>query len=120
MVQPHTNLLSNDEKLRSLPFGGVQGVTADGVVSYSSDYDTVDETQYPNRKAFRSYYDGVYMGYKWQCVEFARRWLYINKGQTFNDVAMAYEIFKLRSIRDVVNNTELPLNAFANGVASSP
>ena len=120
MVQPHTKLLSNDEKLRSLPFGGVQGVTADGVVSYSSDYDTVDETQYPNRKAFRSYYDGVYMGYKWQCVEFARRWLYINKGQIFNDVAMAYEIFKLRSIRDVVNNTELPLNAFANGSLRRP
>nr|WP_254700783.1 glutathionylspermidine synthase family protein [Paraglaciecola mesophila] len=92
----------------------------DGVVSYSSDYDSVDENHYPNRKAFRSYYDGIYMGYKWQCVEFARRWLYINKGQIFNDVAMAYEIFKLRSIRDVVNNVELPLNAFANGAKRRP
>lgn len=103
-----------------LPFGTVQGITVDGVVAYSSDYDTIDEAQYPDRKAFRSYYDGIYMGYKWQCVEFARRWLYINLGLIFNDVSMAYEIFKLRSIRDVINHTELPLFAFANGSLRHP
>ncbi|WP_166425257.1 glutathionylspermidine synthase family protein [Paraglaciecola sp. 20A4] len=120
MPQPHSKSMSLEEKAHSLDFGKVQGTTADGVVSYSSDYDTVDDAIYPNRKAFRSYYDGIYMGYKWQCVEFARRWLYINLGHIFNDVSMAYEIFKLRSIRDVVNNVELPLNAFANGSLRRP
>tara|TARA_R110002153_G_scaffold75341_1_gene194990 strand:- start:218 stop:2140 length:1923 start_codon:yes stop_codon:yes gene_type:complete len=120
MSQPHSKSMSLDEKAHSLAFGKVQGTTANGVVSYSSDYDTVDDAIYPNRKAFRSYYDGIYMGYKWQCVEFARRWLYINLGHIFNDVSMAYEIFKLRSIRDVVNNIELPLNAFANGSVRRP
>ncbi|GAC33153.1 glutathionylspermidine synthase family protein [Paraglaciecola polaris] len=120
MLQPHTKSLSINDKAHSLPFGAIQGTTAEGVVSYSSDYDSVDGSQYPNRKAFRSYYDGIYMGYKWQCVEFARRWLYINLGLVFNDVSMAYEIFKLRAIRDVVNSTELPLNAFANGSLRRP
>jgi glutathionylspermidine amidase/synthetase len=107
-------------KPHSLSFGAVQGVTIEGVIAYSSDYDSVNEAQYPDRKAFRSYYDGIYMGYKWQCVEFARRWLYINLGLIFNDVSMAYEIFKLRSIRDVINHTELPLHAFANGSLRHP
>ena len=33
------------------------------------------------------------MGYKWQCVEFVRRYLYLNHGMVFTDVGMAYEIF---------------------------
>ena len=40
----------------------------------------------PNRHAYRSYVDGIYMGHKWQCVEFARRWLYLNTGWIFDDV----------------------------------
>jgi glutathionylspermidine amidase/synthetase len=60
------------------------------------------------------------MGYKWQCVEFARRWLYLNKGYIFDDVAMAYNIFDLRSVRDIKTNCRLPLNAFANGNKKHP
>ena len=106
----------NAELLFGLPLGVAKG----GVTSYSSDYETVNETEYPNRSAFRSYHDGIYMGYKWQCVEYARRWLYINKGLIFNDVTMAYEIFKLTSIRDVTNNQELPLCSFKNGSQRHP
>ena len=54
-------------------FGELLGYAPGNVAVYSSDYDTADETIYPNRSAYRSYLDGIYMGYKWQCVEFARR-----------------------------------------------
>ena len=108
------------QTIYDLPFGTELGRSQGSVVSYSSDYDSADEVQYPNRSAYRSYVDGIYMGYKWQCVEFARRWLYINKGYIFNDVSMAYEIFKLRSVRDISNKVELPLNAFKNGSVRHP
>ena len=49
----------------STPFGTLLGVAEGGVCSYSSDYETAKETEYPNRAAYRSYYDGIYMGYKW-------------------------------------------------------
>jgi glutathionylspermidine amidase/synthetase len=101
-------------------FGTLLGVSAGGVCSYSSDYETANETEYPNRSAYRSYYDGIYMGYKWQCVEFARRWLYVNKGYIFNDVSMAYEIFNLKDVREVQSNTTLPLKAFKNGSLRHP
>ncbi len=102
------------------PFGGILGYAPGNVPAYSSDYATAVADEYPNRRAYRSYYDGIYMGYKWQCVEFARRWLYINRGYIFNDIAMAYDIFELRSVRDVVANNLLPLNAFSNGCTMRP
>ena len=105
---------------RPAPFGAVLGVAPGGVPAFSSDYDTADERELPSRSAYRHYVDGLYMGYKWQCVEFARRWMYLNRGLIFEDVAMAYEIFRLRSVRDVENDSLLPLEAFRNGSRRHP
>ncbi|WP_282131453.1 bifunctional glutathionylspermidine amidase/synthase [Pseudoalteromonas aliena] len=101
-------------------FGTLLGYAPGNVAVYSSDYDTADESTYPNRSAYRSYLDGIYMGYKWQCVEFARRWMYLNHGYIFDDIAMAYDIFELRSVRDVSSQNRLPLNAFKNGAKNHP
>jgi glutathionylspermidine amidase/synthetase len=101
-------------------FGTLLGYAPGNVAVYSSDYDTADESNYPNRSAYRSYLDGIYMGYKWQCVEFARRWMYLNHGYIFDDIAMAYDIFELRSVRDVSSQNRLPLNAFKNGAKHHP
>jgi len=98
----------------------VLGLAPGGVPAYSSDYATVDESLLPDRHSYRHYVDGVYMGYKWQCVEFARRWTYLDRGLLFDDVGMAYEIFDLTSIRDVRNNRRLPLRSFANGSRRPP
>lgn len=106
--------------LPTAPFGTVLGIAPGGVPVYSSDYKTADDQQLPNRSAYRNYLDGIYMGYKWQCVEFARRWMYINHGWILDDVAMAYEIFRLRKIHDVKNNRQLPLRAFRNGAKCLP
>ena len=111
-------ILSN--KSISSPFGTLLGYAPGGVAAYSSDYDTASDIEYPKRSAFRHHVDGIYMGYKWQCVEFARRWMYQNRGYIFDDVAMAYEIFNLRSVRDIASNTRLPLHAFRNGSKRHP
>lgn len=101
------------------PFGSLLGYAPGGIAIYSSDYETADKREYPDDAAFRSYIGHEYMGYKWQCVEFARRYLYLNHGWVFTDVGMAYEIFSLRFLRQVVNDTILPLQAFANGSKKS-
>jgi glutathionylspermidine amidase/synthetase len=102
------------------PFGTLLGYAPGNVPVYSSDYDTALDSEYPNRSDYRSYFDGIYMGYKWQCVEFARRWLYINKGYIFDDVAMAYDIFELRTVRDIQRKCLLPFHAFSNGSKQYP
>ncbi|HSN57477.1 MAG TPA: glutathionylspermidine synthase family protein, partial [Candidatus Sulfomarinibacteraceae bacterium] len=105
---------------RPAPFGTILGLAPGGVPVYSSDYATADDRELPDRSAYRSVLDGIYMGYKWQCVEFARRWMYLNRGWIFDDVAMAHEIFRLRSIRDLRTDRVLPLRAFRNGSRRHP
>lgn len=98
MSERSANIITHD------PFGSLLGYAPGGVAIYSSDYNTADDKEFPNDAAFRSYLGREYMGYKWQCVEFARRYLYLNHGVVFADVGMAYEIFSLRFLRQVVND----------------
>ncbi len=101
-------------------FGSLLGYAPGGVAIYSSDYETIDKKEFPDDTAFRSYLDREYMGYKWQCVEFARRYLYLNHGLVFTDVGMAYEIFSLRFLRQVLDDALVPLQAYANGCKKAP
>tara|TARA_R110002012_G_scaffold141593_6_gene299373 strand:- start:19 stop:1908 length:1890 start_codon:yes stop_codon:yes gene_type:complete len=101
-------------------FGNVLGFAPGGVPSFSSDYDTADNTELPTRQHYRSVLDGIYLGHKWQCVEFARRWLYHNKGYVFEDIAMAYDIFQLRDVKVISDGTVLPLHSFSNGSVRAP
>ncbi|TKI04607.1 bifunctional glutathionylspermidine amidase/synthase [Martelella alba] len=102
------------------PFGTLLGYAPGGVAIYSSNYGSLDPQDYADEAAFRSYIDNEYMGHKWQCVEFVRRFLFLNYGVVFTDVGMAYEIFSLRFLRQVVNDSLLPLQAFANGSPLAP
>ena len=102
------------------PFGTLLGYAPGGVAIYSSDYDSLENRDKLDDSHFRHYLDKEYMGYKWQCVEFVRRFLYLNYGTILTDVRMAYEIFSLRYLRQVVNDNLLPLQAFANGCQRPP
>lgn len=102
------------------PFGTLLGYAPGGVAIYSSNYSSLNPQDYPDDATFRSYINNEYMGHKWQCVEFARRFLFLTYGFVFTDVGMAYEIFSLRFLREVVNDNILPLQAFANGSRRPP
>lgn len=102
------------------PFGTLLGFAPGGVAIYSADETHIDKTVFKDDAAYRSYVGHEYMGYKWQCVEFARRFLYINYGLVFTDVGMAYEIFSLRILRRVFDEALLPLKAYANGSRKIP
>lgn len=101
-------------------FGTVLGVAEGGVEVYSCNYKAVNKADYPDRESYRHFIDGEYMGYKWQCVELARRWLYINRGYVFDDVPMAYDIFRLQTVRRVSDGARLPLRSYKNGAKRKP
>lgn len=111
-----------DDKPSPLPakFGTVLGLAPGGVPAYSSDYATADDTLLPDRRSYRSSIDGTFLGYKWQCVEFARRWLYLTKGYIFDDIAMAYDAFRPRIAHNVKTHKLLPLRSFCNGSKRPP
>lgn len=112
--------MTNKLKPTPEPFGAVLGYGKGNVPVFSSDYDTVNKDEMPDRRSFKSYVDGVFMGYKWQCVELARRWMYINHGYVFDDISMAYDIFNLREVKKVSNGNTLPLYSFRNGSKRLP
>ena len=65
-------------------FGDIIG-TFDGVNAYSNQNDETKSKQ-------SNYYNNIYTGVKWQCVEFVRRYLILKHGITFNNVENAFQI----------------------------
>jgi hypothetical protein len=86
------------------------------VPCYSSDYDSADRrVDYDSQSA-----EGVFYGYKWQCVEFARRWLVLNKRVTFQSIPMAYHIFQLPNVIRLSDGQRLPMIGHLNGSTTHP
>jgi len=99
--------------LCDVPYGEVLGVTRDGTTSYSNcqaDCVVFD----PNQE------QGTYSGIKWQCVEYARRWLIRNRGITFGDVDVAADMWNLPSFTSVKDKSTIPLQRFVNGAKTLP
>ena len=57
---------------------------------YSTNYNNNNLNN--NNNSNSNYYNGIYTGIKWQCVEFARRYLIVTHGITFSDVTSAFQI----------------------------
>lgn len=96
-------------------FGALIGVAPGGVPAFSSDYDSADPVEFPSRRSYMSHHEGVYTGYRYQCVEFARRWLVAVHRVTFPDVHMAYDIFDLPAAKCVDSGEPVAMHRVANG-----
>ena len=70
------------------PYGEVLGTAAGGVPAYSN-CSARCVVPAPNTL------NGVYTGLKWQCVEYARRWLLVNRGEVYGDVDIAADIWQI-------------------------
>jgi glutathionylspermidine amidase/synthetase len=64
---------------------------------------------------------GVYMGIKWQCVEYARRWLFIRKGCIFDSIDGAADMWtQLNNVQRVVDSKTFPLINYPNDSPTPP
>jgi trypanothione synthetase/amidase len=97
----------------NVPFGGLQGVCSGGVKAFSNGNDFFFSAE-------RNFDEGLYTGFKWQCVEFARRWLLEKKGLVLPDVHWAAHIFSMTSVIDAVTGESVPMKAVANGGTDKP
>ncbi|EPY21260.1 trypanothione synthetase [Strigomonas culicis] len=70
---------------------GVCGTTVDGVYAYSNG----DSNRWDSGK---HYQDGLFMGFKWQCVEFARRWLWTTRRLLLPQRNCAYGFGSLKRV----------------------
>lgn len=62
----------------------------------------------------------LYTGSQWQCVEYARRWLIINKGVKFGIVQFAHQIWDLDSFEDVKTHAKREVLKFRNRQSKTP
>lgn len=95
------------------PYSEIIGSTADGVQSYSNCQSSCVVFE-PNKL------NGVYTGIKWQCVEFTRRWLIQNRGLTYGDVDVAADIWTLKELTRLSDQSPVPLTRFENGARRIP
>ncbi|OQS00678.1 bifunctional glutathionylspermidine amidase/glutathionylspermidine synthetase [Achlya hypogyna] len=105
--------------MASAPFGSILGVTDGGVAVHCCDYETLGPDALADRDDFKHSVGGVTTGYKWQCVELGRRYLLVNYGVVYDNIAMAYDIFRLKYVRRVSDNALFPLRPHTNGQATT-
>jgi glutathionylspermidine amidase/synthetase len=95
------------------PYGEVLGVGSGNVPAYSN-CNAGCVVFSPNKK------EGTYTGIKWQCVEYARRWLLVNKGVVYGDVDIAADIWALDVVTRIKDKTELKMSTYPNGNDKPP
>lgn len=96
------------------PYGEVTGMSKSGVKAFSNCNSNCVIFE-PNK------YKGTYTGIKWQCVEYARRWLLVNHGVVYGDVDIASDIWnKITYLTHVSTNKKLTLKSFLNGSSIPP
>ncbi|CAD8156971.1 unnamed protein product [Paramecium octaurelia] len=76
-------------------------------INFRSNYVTFDNRQ-------------LYTGVRFQCVEFARRYLIQTKGVVFGDVGCAYHIFDLNTVTDVVTQQQRQFQSIPQGSSIPP
>ena len=92
----------------------IQGYASTNVPAYSNGNDSYISEEY-------TYLYGIRTGMKWQCVEYARRWLFIRKGCVFDSVDAAVDMWtQLKTIQRVVDGKCFNLKTHANGSTSPP
>jgi glutathionylspermidine amidase/synthetase len=89
---------------------------SDGVIAYSSHNKETSHCY----ELDSTYYNGIYSGLKWQCVEFARRYLMAVHNITFDMVDFAYQIFDLPYFVSLSDGNKITINKKINNGRSLP
>jgi hypothetical protein len=98
----------------SSPYGTPLGKSPRGIEAYSNCRSDCVVFE-PNQR------NGTYTGIKWQCVEYARRWLLINTGTVLGDVDIAADLWgTIDHLTDARTKRQIPLETHLNGSAVPP
>lgn len=67
-----------------------------------------------------NYIEDIYTGIKWQCVEYARRWLLSELNVVFGDVDIAAQIWNLDNVTNPINGKQFQFESMVNGSKQRP
>ena len=89
-------------------YGEVLGKSMSGVEAYSN-----CSSRCVNPIPF--FVNKTFTGIKWQCVEYARRWLLMNQGVVYGDVDVAADIWQLESVTSPDKKIQKDFLSILNG-----
>ncbi len=93
-------------------YGETLGESITGVKAFSNCNNAcVNPTPY--------FIDNTFTGIKWQCVEYARRWLLVNEGVVYGDVDIAADIWQLDHVMSADKKSQKPFINILNGDSQS-
>ena len=94
-------------------YGSVLGQSPAGVPAYSncSAECVIFEPHHLNE---------IYTGIKWQCVEYARRWLLQERGVVFGDVDIAADIWMTQEVNNPISKQSYKFTSTVNGASTLP
>jgi glutathionylspermidine amidase/synthetase len=64
--------------------------------------------------------EDIFSGIRWQCVEYARRWLIINKRFTFEGVDSAYQIWDINTVSRIDDDKKSKFASYKNDSGVPP
>lgn len=89
-------------------YGETLGESESGVKAFSNcNNSCVNPTPY--------FIDETFTGIKWQCVEYARRWLLVNKDVVYGDVDVAADIWQIENVTSTDKQSQKPFINILNG-----
>ena len=97
----------------SLPHGEILGYTACGLPAYNCNYKNM---KYDPDYQDNHYDNGRFCGYKWQCVEFARRYWLFRHDVALASVNWAAHIYNVKSVIRLSDQAVVPLLKYESGV----
>lgn len=101
------------ENCYELPFGSITGQSF-GTVAHSNNYGARDKHDNSYSIVVPGVKKPVFTGLKWQCVEYARRWLIENRQVTFDSINNAYNIWDLPTFTNICTNKAVPIKHHYN------
>ena len=99
-------------------FGIPIGIDYYNVIAFSNNVKSKDiEKSYVRINS-----NNIFCGYKYQCVEYVRRWLILNYGITFQEVDFAYKLYTLDNIKftNIWNKNNISYKKYPNGSTFIP
>lgn len=102
-------------------FGTTLGMSNNVTAFSNCGNDCINNDMVILKKEDTGFSDDVFTGMRWQCVEYARRWLIINKSVTFDSIDYAYQIYDLETVSNLdIPNENFKFISFNNGSEMPP
>ena len=112
-------MLGQNNNSTDLDFGDIIGYSPNNIIAYSNNsahltkFTESENHIYYNTKC-------LFTGLKYQCVEYARRYLIYSLNLTFDQVSNAHEIFNLNHFININTNTQIPITKSSNKSSLRP